>query len=139
MRSPAEIIDCLRREAQENNHGDLMLAAAVMIDDLCGKLGAQDVAVVRAEIERDRHARGAEGYRSELDSVKASLGLLGGGIGLSVVHYVDEQIAKTNEVLLALKEALDQWEALRPAYETEYPGHIERIAELRAKLLGGGT
>jgi hypothetical protein len=35
MRSPADIIEALRREAQENNQGDLMIAAADEIDGLC--------------------------------------------------------------------------------------------------------
>jgi hypothetical protein len=47
MRSPADIIEALRREAQENNQGDLMIAAADEIDDLCGKLGRQDVAALQ--------------------------------------------------------------------------------------------
>lgn len=38
--------------------------------------------------ERDAAVRGAEELRAEIESVKAALGLLGGGIGLSLAEHI---------------------------------------------------
>jgi hypothetical protein len=71
--------------------------------------------LANVQTERDRHAAGAEGYRTELDAVKAVVGLAAGGTGLPLAEVVRQRIAArsrvtiTNEMVEAAAKALDKY------------------------------
>jgi hypothetical protein len=62
-------------------------------------LSTRERPILLAEMERlraevDRHSRGAEEFREQLQAVKAIVGLLGGGVGVSVAETVGKAIAE---------------------------------------------
>jgi len=85
-----------------------------------------------AEVERDRHAAGAEAYRAEIEEIKAVLGLLAGGDGRSVADHVRQLAARIAELEAGLVEACDAWEGWVTSGERWDPRETDRIADLRA-------
>lgn len=85
-----------------------------LIYDLCGTVQEleQQLASLTAQVEtltkeRDRHQRGAEDYRQQLDEVKTVVGLMAGGVGLSVAQEVRARIEQAEVQVSTLTDQLN--------------------------------